>query len=72
MHVRIELLFTLEAMGLLYLNINQHQSWMRNAVLGVLIVPISFIANVLRVIILVLITILATQQGKVICMILPV
>lgn len=49
-------LFTLEAMGLLYLNINQHQSWMRNAVLGVLIVPISFIANVLRVIILVLIT----------------
>ena len=49
-------LFTLEAMGLLYLNINQHQSLMRNTVLGVLIVPISFVANVLRVIVLVLIT----------------
>jgi hypothetical protein len=30
----IELLFTLEAMGLLYLNINQHQSWMKMPMLA--------------------------------------
>ena len=49
-------LFTLEALGLLYLNIIKHQSALRNVLLAVLIVPISFSANVVRVIVLTLIT----------------
>jgi len=49
-------LFMLEAFGLLYLNVVRHASALRNAVLAVLIVPISFASNVLRVVVLVLIT----------------
>lgn len=49
-------LFTLEALGLLYLNLIRHESVARNAVLAVLIVPISFTANVIRVIVLTLVT----------------
>jgi exosortase B len=49
-------LFTLEAMGLMYLNVVRHSSWTRNVGLAILIVPISFIANVIRVIALTLIT----------------
>lgn len=49
-------LFTLEALGLLYLNLVQSASVWRNTLLAVLIVPISFSANVIRVITLSLIT----------------
>lgn len=49
-------MFTLEAMGLLYVHLRGHVSRLRQAVLAVAIVPISFIANVVRVIILVLVT----------------
>ena len=49
-------LFTLEALGLLYLNIIRHDSLIRNIALAVLIVPISFTANVIRVMVLTLIT----------------
>jgi exosortase B len=49
-------LFTLEALGLLYLNIVRHNSWFRNIALAILIVPISFSANVIRVMVLTLIT----------------
>jgi len=49
-------LFTLEAMGLLYLNVIRSASWWRNLMLALLIVPISFVANVIRVISLALIT----------------
>ena len=49
-------LFSLEAMGLLYLNVVRHSSWLRNVLLAILIVPISFTANVIRVIALALIT----------------
>jgi exosortase B len=49
-------LFTLEALGLLYLNVVRHASAVRNVVLAILIVPISFVANVIRVITLTLIT----------------
>lgn len=49
-------LFTLEAMGLLYLNIVRHTSIIRNIALAILIVPISFVANVTRVVTLCLIT----------------
>ena len=49
-------LFTLEALGLLYLNLVRHESVMRNITLAILIVPISFTANVIRVMVLTLVT----------------
>jgi exosortase B len=49
-------LFMLEALGILYLNLVHHQSMLRNIVLPILIIPISFTANVIRVIALALIT----------------
>jgi exosortase B len=49
-------MFTLEALGLLYMNIMGYTSVTRNIALAVLVVPISFCANVIRVIILVLVT----------------
>lgn len=52
----LQTLFTLEALGLFYLNITHHTSVFRNVMLAILIVPISFCANVLRVITLTLIT----------------
>ena len=42
--------------GLVYLNLTPHTSAVRNVVLALLIVPISFAANVTRVIVLTLIT----------------
>ena len=49
-------LFSLEALGLLYLHLTRHESWTRNTALAILIVPISFTANVIRVLTLSLIT----------------
>lgn len=49
-------LFSLEALGLLYMNLMRYQSLLRNAALAILIVPISFMANVVRVVMLVLVT----------------
>jgi exosortase B len=49
-------LFTLEAVGLLYINVVRHESPLRNAVLAVLIVPISFASNITRVVLLSLVT----------------
>jgi exosortase B len=49
-------LLTLEALGLLYLNLIRRDSAFRNITLAVLIVPISFTANVIRVMALSLIT----------------
>lgn len=49
-------LFTLEAMGLLYMNLVRHDSMVRNVTLALLVVPISFSANVIRVVTLTLIT----------------
>jgi exosortase B len=49
-------LFTLEALGLLYLNIVRHDALLRNVMLALLVVPISFGANVIRVVALTLIT----------------
>jgi exosortase B len=49
-------MFTLEALGLLYLNLMNYKSMTRNVALAVLIIPISFIANIIRVMILVLVT----------------
>ena len=52
----LQTLFTLEALGLLYLNLVRHDSLFRNVALAILIVPISFTANVIRVMALTLIT----------------
>lgn len=52
----LQTLLTLEALGLFYLNVVRRTSAFRNAALAILIVPISFSANVIRVITLTLIT----------------
>lgn len=49
-------MFTLEALGLLYLNLMSYTSTARNLALALAIIPISFCANVVRVCVLVLIT----------------
>ncbi len=52
----LQTLLTLEALGLFYLNLMRHPSAFRNIALAILIIPISFAANVIRVITLTLIT----------------
>jgi len=52
----LQTLLTLESLGLFYLNVVRHTSLFRNVALAILIVPISFTANVIRVITLTLIT----------------
>ncbi|MDO8990252.1 MAG: exosortase B [Sideroxyarcus sp.] len=52
----LQTLLTLESLGLFYLNVVRHTSAFRNVVLAILIIPISFTANVIRVITLTLIT----------------
>jgi len=49
-------MFSLSAMGLLYLYLMRHTSWLRNGILIAAILPIAFFANVVRVMVLVLIT----------------
>ena len=49
-------MFTLEALGLLYMNLMKYTSVARNIVLTILVVPIAFGANIVRVMILVLVT----------------
>jgi exosortase B len=49
-------MFTLEAIGLLYMNIMGYTSVARNVTLAILIIPIAFFANVIRVMILVFVT----------------
>jgi exosortase B len=49
-------LFMLEALGILYLNLVHYKSMLRNIMLPILIIPISFTANVIRVVVLALIT----------------
>lgn len=52
----LQTLLTLEALGLFYLNVVRHTSTFRNVALALMIVPISFTANVTRVMVLTLIT----------------
>ena len=49
-------LFSLSAMGLLYLYMIGHKNWLRNGLLIASILPIAFFSNVARVLLLVLIT----------------
>lgn len=52
----INSIFALEAIGVFYMSIANHANKTRNIILASLIIPISFISNVARVIVLVLIT----------------
>jgi exosortase B len=52
----LQTLLTLESLGLFYLNLVRHPSPFRNLALAILIIPISFTANVIRVTVLCLIT----------------
>lgn len=49
-------MFTLEALGMLYMKLMNYTSVARNVALAVLLIPIAFAANVVRVMILVLVT----------------
>jgi exosortase B len=49
-------MFSLAAVGLLYLYLARHKEWWRNAILIASIVPIAFVANVVRVMLLIVIT----------------
>ena len=49
-------MFTLEALGMLYMNLMKYTSARRNVALAVLLIPIAFCANIVRVMILVLVT----------------
>lgn len=49
-------LFALEAVGVFYISLVKHNQRWRNIALAVLVVPIAFISNVIRVVTLVLVT----------------
>jgi len=49
-------MFTLEALGMLYMNLMRYKSVGRNVLLAVALIPTAFCANVTRVMILVLVT----------------
>ncbi len=49
-------MFTLEALGMLYMNLMNYTSVRRNVALALLLIPIAFCANIVRVMILVLVT----------------
>jgi exosortase len=52
----LQTMFTLEAMGLLYASLVSSSSALRNTLLAVLVVPVAFGANVVRVVVLALVT----------------
>lgn len=49
-------MFSLSALGLLYLYLMKYKSWLHNGLILVSLLPIAFCANIVRVIILVLVT----------------
>lgn len=49
-------IFALEAIGIFYMSVMEHTNRLRNVLLAALILPISFVSNVLRVVTLVLVT----------------
>jgi len=49
-------MFTLEALGMLYMNLMKYTNPVRNVVLAILLIPTAFVANIVRVMILVLVT----------------
>jgi exosortase B len=49
-------MFSLSAIGLLYLYLKRYQSWLHNALIVLSLLPIAFFANIARVVVLVLVT----------------
>lgn len=49
-------MFSLSALGLLYLYVMRHKSWLHNGIMLTSILPIAFTANIVRVLALVLVT----------------
>jgi exosortase B len=49
-------MFSLSALGLLYVYLMQYKDWTRNTFLMLCLLPIAFVANVIRVMILILVT----------------
>lgn len=49
-------MFSLSAVGLLYLYVMRHKSWLHNGLIVASLLPVAFFANIARVIILVLVT----------------
>jgi exosortase B len=49
-------LFSLEALGLLYLNVTRNETAVRNTLLAICIIPISYASNLIRVVVLSLVT----------------
>lgn len=49
-------IFALESIGIFYMSVAQHTSTLRNCIIAAMVIPISFISNIARVIILILIT----------------
>lgn len=49
-------MFTLEALGMLYMRLMHYTNPIRNIILAILLVPTAFAANIVRVVILVLVT----------------
>ncbi|MGC4077090.1 MAG: exosortase B [Rubrivivax sp.] len=49
-------MFTLEALGMLYMSLMKYTSKARNVALALLLVPIAFLSNVVRVMVLVMVT----------------
>ena len=52
----LQTMFVLEAMSLLYTNLMGHKSVLRNLLLVVCAIPVAFVANVVRVVVLALVT----------------
>jgi exosortase B len=49
-------MFSLSALGLLFMYINERKSWLHNGIMLASILPIAFVANILRVMVLILVT----------------
>lgn len=49
-------MFTLSALGILYLYLIERKGWLHNGIIAACILPIAFVANTIRVIVLVLVT----------------
>lgn len=49
-------MFSLSALGLLFMYINERKSWIHNGIMLLSILPIAFVANILRVMVLILVT----------------
>jgi exosortase B len=52
----LQTMFALEAFGLLYTNLQNYRTWQRATLMAVLVVPVAFLANVVRTATLVLVT----------------